>query len=197
MVGYFPSSNFSTICRRRKQAHWWLKVWKEQNYFLHSDEFPVKRGWMVQVRFIANGNSERQFSVFGRISHCIMTYLVTQIIFWNQKNCANDIFVLELITSETMTTKYQNIRCFTTSQSPQRKHHSKAGCSTVCYFIKYTVDDTADWLGKERGALQFSSHVHSLGTQTTQTETPNSTPIFVVVGILFFHQPNKNSNSSL
>lgn len=54
------------------KPNWWLKVWKEQNHFLRRDEFPAKRRWMVWVRFIANGNSEKRFSVLGRISYCVI-----------------------------------------------------------------------------------------------------------------------------
>lgn len=35
-----------------------------------------------------------------------LTYLVTYIIFWNQKDCTNDIFVLELMAGKTMTRRY-------------------------------------------------------------------------------------------
>lgn len=50
---------------------------------------------------------------------------------------------------ETVTKRYWKIKYFTEPQTPEIEQRLKAGYSTVCCFVKYTIDDTVDWLGKE------------------------------------------------
>lgn len=87
----------------------------------------------------------------GRISCCIIIADILSDLdnFWNQKDYANDILVLELMVVETVTKRYWKIKYFTEPQSPEIEQRSKAGYSTVCCFVKYTIDDTVGWLGKE------------------------------------------------
>ena len=108
-----------------------------------------KDGWS-RVRFIASGTFEKVLCL-GRISCCIIIADTLSDLnnFWNQKDYANDILVLELMAGETVTRRYWKIKYFTKPQSPEIVWHLKAGYSTVCCFVKYTIDDAVDWLGKE------------------------------------------------